>query len=191
MKQEIRRNRLSLAFAVVALLAVALSGCGSSGGGGLITPTITLTYVPEPGMGLATVTTTSGTASTASVAVVEVYVTDVLDVLTASFTLDFDTASVAFLDFDVAGSHLGSDGTMIQPIVQLTQAGQLTVGLTRLGAIGIDFNGRQFLIRIRFARVTASGMSTLTFSNNDLLDASAPPQPIPGVQWFGGSFQIN
>ncbi len=158
-----------------------------------MTPTIVLTYVPAPGTGLATVSTASGAGSTDGMAEVEIYVTGVLDVFTASFTLSFDAASVAFLDFDVAGSHLGSDGATIQPIVQQTQSGELTVGLTRLGATatGIDFNGTQLLMRIRFVRAASSGTSTLTFGNNDLLDAMAPPQSIPGVQWFGGSFQIN
>ena len=191
MKPGIQLNRLILAFALVATLAVPWGGCGSSGGGGVMTPTIVLTYVPAPGMGAATVTTTSGSGSTDGIAVVEIYVTDLLDVLTASFTLSFDTGSVAYFDFDVAGSHLASDGAAIQPIVQQIQSGELTVGLTRLGAIGIDFNTTQLLMRIRFVRVASSGTSTLTFGNNSLLDAMAPPQSIPGVQWFGGSFQIN
>ena len=189
MRLRIQRTRPMLAFAFAASLAVAWTGCGSSGG--VIATTIILTYAPDPGIGLATVTTATGAGSTNSIAEVEVYITDVLDVLTASFTLDFDATSVAFLDFDTSGSYLGSDGVTIQPIVQQVQSGQLTVGLTRLGANGIDFNGRQLLIRIRFSRASSSGTSTLTFSNNDLLDSTAPPQPIPGVQWFGGSFQIN
>ena len=191
MKPGIQRNRLILAFALAAALAVPWGGCGSSGGGGVMTPTIVLTYVPAPGTGLATVSTASGAGSTDGMAEVEIYVTGVLDVFTASFTLSFDAASVAFLDFDVAGSHLASDGTTIQPIVQQLQSGELTVGLTRLGATGIDFNGTQLLMRIRFVRAASSGTSTLTFSNNNLLDAMAPPQSIAGVQWSGGSFQIN
>ncbi len=178
-----------LAVAVLSVLPSA--GCGSSGGGGVVTPAITLTYAPVAGTGLTTVTTASGAGSTVNIAVVEVFVTGVLDVLTASFTLNFDPASVAFLDFDTVGSHLGSDGTTIQPIVQQTQSGELTVGLTRLAATGIDFNTTQLLIRIRFSRAAPSGTSTLTFGNNLLLDAMAPPQSIPGVQWFGGGFQIN
>jgi hypothetical protein len=39
--------------------------------------------------------------------------------------------------------------------------------------------------------VTDNGVSALTFGNNELLDSMTPPQPIPGVQWFGGSFQVN
>ncbi|TDI48836.1 MAG: hypothetical protein E2P01_04550 [Acidobacteria bacterium] len=192
MKPGIQLNRLIiLGFALAASIAVPLAGCGSSGGGGVMTPAIVLTYVPVSGTGAATVTTLSGVGSTDGIAVVEIYVTGVLDVLTASFMLSFDTASVAFLDFDVSGSHLASDGASIQPIVQQVQSGELTVGLTRLGATGIDFNGTQLLMRIRFVRVASSGTSTLTFSNNDLLDAMAPPQSIPGVQWFGGEFQIN
>lgn len=191
MKPGIQLKRLILACVLVASIAVALAGCGSSGGGGVMTPAIILTYVPASGMGAATVTTLSGAASTDGIAVVEIYVTGVLDVLAASFTINFDTTSVAFFDFDVTGSHLASDGASIQPIVQQIQSGELTVGLTRLDATGIDFNGTQLLMRIRFVRVASSGTSTLTFSNNDLLDAMAPPQPIPGVQWFGGEFQIN
>jgi hypothetical protein len=190
--KPIRNCPLLVAMLAVAVLSVFPSaGCGSSGGGGVVTPALTLTYAPVAGTGLTTVTTASGAGSTVNIAVVEVFVTGVLDVLTASFTLNFDPASVAFLDFDTVGSHLGSDGTTIQPIVQQTQSGELTVGLTRLAATGIDFNGTQLLIRIRFARAASSGTSTLVFGNNDLLDSMAPPQSITGVQWFGGSFQIN
>lgn len=191
MKPGIQRNRLILAFVFAAMLAVPLTGCGSSGGGGVMVPTIMLTYAPAPGTGPARVTTVYGAGSTAVTAVVEIHVTGVLDVLTASFKLNFDPVSVAFLDFDVVGSHLVSDGAAIQPVVQQTQAGQLTVGLTRLSATGIDFNGTQLLMRIRFVRVATSGTSALTFGNNSLLDSMAPPQSIPGVQWFGGSFQTN
>lgn len=176
-----------LALAVLSILPS--GGCGSSSGGA-VAPAIMFSYAPSNGPS-PSVTTALGPASTASVAEIEFYVTDVLGVLSAGFTLDYDPATVAFLDFDVVGSHLASDGATIQPFVQLTQTTQVTVGVTRLAATGIDFNGPQLLIRIRFLRATSIGTSTLTFGNNELLDAMAPPQPISGVQWFGGSFQVN
>jgi len=185
-------NNTTTAVAVLAsamLLILPSAGCGSSGSA-VMAPALMLTYAPATGAS-PSVTTALGAASSASVAQIEIYVNDVLDVLTASFTLDYDPTTVSFLDFDAAGSHLASDGTTIQPFVQLTQPGQVTVGVTRLGATGIDFNGGQLLMRIRFVRVASSGTSTLTFGNNELLDSTAPPQPISGVQWFGGSFQVN
>jgi len=181
---------MSLAMLVMAMCSMLFAaGCSSSGSGVVASP-IMFTYVPGAGPS-PSVTTVLGAASTASVAEIEIHVTGVLDVLTASFTLDYDPATVGFLDFDAAGSHLASDGTTIQPIAQLTGAGQVTVGVTRLGATGIDFNTAQFLIKIRFLRVTANGTSMLAFGNNELLDSMTPPQPIAGVQWFGGTFQVN
>jgi len=176
-----------LALAVLSILVA--TGCKSSGGGMVAAPTM-FTYAPAGGPS-PSVTTVLGAASTASVAEIEFYVTGVSDVLTASFTLDFNPATVDYMDFDAAGSHLASDGTMIQPLAQLTQPGRVTVGVTRLGATGIDFNATEFLIKIRFMRGATAGTSPLTFVNNELLDSMAPPQPIAGVQWFGGTFQVN
>jgi len=176
-------------FALLALLVFVSGGCGSSGNP-VITSPIMFNYVPTTGPS-PSVTTALGAASTGNVAEIEIHVTDVLDVLGAGFTIDFDPTTVSFVDFDVAGSHLSSDGATIQPFAQLTGTGQITVGVTRLGASGIDFNGRQLLIVIRFRRVTPNGTSMVMFGNNDLLDSMAPPQPIPGVQWFGGEFQVN
>ena len=181
--------KISLPLLALAVLAMLLSGgCGSSSNVPMLVTMFT--YVPMNGPS-PSVTTELGPASTVTVAEIDIYATDVLDVLTAGFTLDYDPATVSFRDFDTTGSHLTSDGTTIQPFAQLTGAGQVTVGVTRLGASGIDFNGRQLLIRIRFTRVTDNGVSALTFGNNELLDSMTPPQPISGVQWFGGSFQVN
>jgi len=188
MKRTAGRN---VTFAMLALaLGSMLVSAGCKSSDAIASSSTRFTYAPAGGPS-PSVTTALAAASTASVAEIEIRITDVLDVLSASFSLDFDTATVAFLDFDAAGSHLASDGTMIQPVVQLTQADRLTVGITRLGASGIDFNGSQFLIKIRFLRVTSSGTSPLTFGNNELLDSMTPPQTIVGVQWFGGTFQVD
>ena len=181
--------KTSLALLVLAVLSILPSaGCGNSGG--VMAPAIMFNYAPASGPS-PSVTTVLGPASTSSVAEIEIYISGVPDVLAASFTLDYDQATVVFLDFDVAASHLVSDGAAIQPIVQQTQTGQVTVGVTRLGATGIDFDQTHLLIRIRFLRAASSGTSALTFGNNELLNSMAPPQPISGVQWFGGNFQIN
>ena len=110
---------------------------------------------------------------------------------TSAFTLTYDTTVVGFIDFDMTNSHLSSDGTQLQAIVQENQPGTLTVGLTRTGSTGIDFNGTEPLISIRFSRVAASGTAVLGFANSELFDSNAPQQPIPGIQWFGGTFQVN
>lgn len=183
------QHRIPFVALVLALL-LAVTGCGSSGSSGVVVPPVVLSYVPAAGGGALTVTTTSGTA-TNDTAVVEINATDVTDVLTASFVLQFDPATVSYLDFDIGSSHLSSDGATLQPIVQETTPGQLTVGLTRLSATGIDFTGTRLVLSVRFNRMSSSGMSTLSFANASLLDDSAPPAPIPGLQWFGGTFQIN
>jgi len=189
MKSLDHQRTVLATLALLALSLLPMGGCGSSSSG-VVASSILFTYVPVTGSS-PSVTTALGVASTASVAEIEIYVSDVLDVLSASFTLDYDPATVGFLDFDTTGSHLSSDGVTVQPLVQLTGTGQVTVGVTRLGGTGIDFNGRRLLIVIRFLRVTSGGTSTLAFGNNDLLDTMAPPQPISGVQWFGGTFQVN
>ncbi len=177
-----------LSIALLALSVLPALGCGGSGGAAA--PPINFVYAPATGAS-PSVTTDLGAASDSSVAVIEIYVTDVFDVFGANFTLNFDTAVVAYTGFDVVGSHLASDGEAVEPVVDQTQPGEVTVGLTRLASTGIDFSGRQFLIRIRFLRKTTAGTTALAFASNDLLNSMTPPQPIPGVQWFGGTFQVN
>ena len=185
----------NLGFAAVLLLLIVpivlLISCGGSGAGAVLQPPPNLVFVPASAPASGAVTLASGGGSTGDLAVIDIEVTDVMDVHTASFTLTYDSGVVGFIDFDTAGSHLGSDGTQLQAIVQENSPGTLTVGLTRLGATGIEFNGTEPLISIHFSRVAATGTSSLDFVNSDLLDATAPPQPIPGIQWFGGSFQVN
>ena len=173
------------------LLAAVAIACSSSGTGTVLQPAPNLVFVPASAPAPGTVTSATGTGSTGDRAVIDVQVTDVMDVHAASFTLTYNTAVVGFIDFDTTGSHLGSDGTQLQAIVQENQPGTLTVGLTRLGATGIEFNGTEPLISIHFSRAAASGTASVDFVNTELLDSNAPPQPIPGIQWFGGSFQID
>ncbi len=172
-------------------LAALVIACGSSGTGAVLQPPPNLVFVPASAPMPGAVTTVTGAGSNSDLAIISVEITDVMGVHAASFTLTYNTAVVGFVDFDTAGSHLGSDGTQLQAIVQESQPGTLTVGLTRTGNAGIDFNGTEPLISIRFSRVAASGTAVLGVANAELLDSNAPPQPIPGIQWFGGSFQID
>ena len=189
MKRLVRRLPSLLGLGLAGSLLVLAAACGGSSGGA-VAGAINFTYAPASGSS-PSVSTELGAGSDSSVAVIEIHVTDVNDVLGAGFTLDFDPNVVGYLDFDVMGSHLASDGEALQPFAQSTRPGQVTVGVTRLAMTGVDFAGRRLLMRVRFLRTAAAGTSPLAFGSNDLLDSMTPPQPIPGVQWFGGTFQVD
>ena len=46
------------------------------------------------------------------------------------------------------------------------------------------------LIELTFEAI-GTGASSLTYSNQSLLDASAPPQPIAGLFWTGGTLTAS
>ena len=57
-------------------------------------------------------------------------------------------------------------------------------------APGVDASGTVVLIELRF-RVTQAATSQMAFQSPDLLDDQLQPQPIPGIQWFGGTIVGN
>ena len=184
-------GRLARLGALLALCLVAAFGCDDDGGGGGgPTPIPCLDYArsatPSPG----TVVADDGTGSTCNVAVVDLIVTDVNDVFGASFNVRFDPAVVAFTGASASGSVLGANVDVVQNVVA---SGEVSVGITRRQPDpGVDVVGGQRLIRLTFARVaTGNASSSLSFVNASLLDSSAPPQPIPGITFSGGSMTVT
>lgn len=182
--------RLNHIVALGTVIALATVACGGGSDDAVVPMAGELGFTPDSPPATRAVTLALSGGSTGDQAVIDVQLTDVTSVHTASFTLSYDSSVVRYFDFDTTDSNLDSDGIQIQAIVHENMPGTLTVGLTRLGATGIEFSGTRSLIELRFSRLADAGASPLDFTNTDLL-GGAPPQPISNIVWFGGSFQIN
>lgn len=164
----------------------------SCGGNGDNPPDPCIEFTPGSGSASGNVTSRVAGGSTCDVIGVDLYVTDVDDVFAADFTVAYDTTVVSFVGFSATGSFLASDGAQVETLVNSSQPGRVVVGMTRLGVTtGIDVVGSRLLARVTFRRETDAGSGFLTYSSEALFDSQTPPQEIPGVQWFGGTFVVN
>ncbi len=154
-------------------------------------PPPVLAFVPDAVPAPSTVVVASGSGSTNDVAEIEILVTDVAGVLAASFQVVYDSSIATYDRFDASASFLASDGAQLLEVAEETEPGTLTIGLTRASTGGVDSTGTQLLARLYFRRIANEGSGFLVFQNAALQDNGTPPQPIPGVQWFGGAFEIQ
>ena len=121
----------------------------------------------------------------------EFVVTDVSDVFSGSFTINYDPASVAFGAASGTGSFLESDGARVNVVQSTPAGGSVTVGITRVQTTtGVTVSGSQVLVRVSFAPV-APGNSAMTITGAQLFGSEAPPQAKPGLTWSGGTFNVQ
>jgi hypothetical protein len=174
------------------LLNVFSAGCGDNGGGGgmVTNPCIefSASVIAQPGA----VVALNGAGSGCNLMVVEVMVTQVDDLFGASFVVRYPSDLASFSTASSLGSILASDGAAVDVIAAETVAGEVTVGLARLATTGVDVGAPSLLARLSFFRVaTEEGNGSLGFTNAALLDASDPPQQIPGIVWTGGTVRVT
>jgi hypothetical protein len=146
---------------------------------------------PAPG----TVACVQAGESTCELLGVDLIITDVDDLFTVEFTLQFDPAVVNYEGVSTDGSLLGSDGTQITTLENV-QPGEVSITVTRLGAGfgGIDATGQQLLARIYFSKLAEEGTSTLFFADTlmfALPEGQLFPVLIQGVDWSGGTMLIG
>lgn len=183
-----KRSGFVLGFFVLATMAAA---CG--GGSDVVnnSPSVlTGGFTPEvlnPGAK----TTAMGVGSTSgSLVTVAVNITNTNGVYGAAFDVRFDPAMASWVSYS-HGSVLETGGHTPTYQVDDSQPGRVVVGASRNGSVSaVDVVGTRNLINLTF-RVTQPGSSQLTFGSPDLYNAQAPPQPIPGVTFFGGALQAN
>lgn len=179
---------------VVMLIAAAGCGGGSNGdtspvpGGG--SSNLVASFTPDqPSPGADTVTMQAG-SSTNDIAAVRVAVTDVNGIFGAAFDLTYDASRAAFVNW-APGTLLEQGGHTPTYQVDARTPGRLVVGASRQGSVpAVDANGTVALIELLF-RSTQAGSSQLAFQSADLLDGQLQPQPIPGIQWYGGTLVAN
>ncbi len=107
----------------------------------------------------------------------------------AAFDAVFDPAVIEFTGWD-PGSALEADGGTATYLVQ-SDPGRVEVGASLQGGQGAGVPGTRPLILLTF-RLLEEGNSGLEFENASLLDDGPPlPQPISGLSWFGGTFQVE
>lgn len=171
------------------LLVLAACGGGGGGGGGGIggptTPGPSITFSPAGTAGPNALALRQGPGSTASRLILELVAEDVAALYGISFDLQFP---VSVLSFEAAseGAFFASDGssTTLQAVEQ--PAGNLVIGLSRLGQVP-GLSGTGVLLTLEF-RPVGSGSGTLRFEANQAFDASG--DPLPAVVWGAGSVQV-
>ena len=189
MRRRAALGRLALCLGLLGLLALAgVVACGGGGGGGGPTqpppppppPPPSITFTPAAAPAANSIFLTSSAASTASKLFLEVRANQVTDLYGVAFDLSYPTAVLRY-DNAVRGNFL--DGTIA---VSETPAGNLVVGVTRLGAVqGVDGSG--LLLTLELSPV-AAGSGNFTFSRNAALDDDGAQMTATG--WVAGSVQV-
>lgn len=171
----------------VAVLGIAMvtAGCSSSDNP---TASVCMSFEGAAGGGGAEVRMQDAAGSTCDIAEIEILVSDVNGLFGAAFDLGYESPRVQFSGINTDDSVLGQDGNTL--VVQTTDTGsRVIVGVSRTGSSAIDVVGTEVLCRVVFERAARNAStSPLEILNANLLDASGPPAPIPGVTWRNGTF---
>ena len=175
------------------LLAVgACLSCGGGGGGGTI-PSTCIAFQSSAAPTPSTAVARQATGSVCGTVIVEIVLTGVTDVFAVDFQVSFDASVASYDGHSFFGSHFISDGAVPQ-VLESVQPGLVSLSMTRLNpSTGIDFVGTQPVVRLIFSMPAGSGAASggLSFTNTSVLGSETPPQPKPGIQWFGGTLQIG
>jgi hypothetical protein len=180
--------------AVAALVTVSFflsPGCGggSGDGGVLVDPCLSFSGAQAPAPGQVVTRLTSGGSCRARF--VEIVVTDVSDVFSGSFTVNFDATKVAFGNASGEGSFLAAGGTRVNVVQSTPPSGSVTIGITRVGvATGVNVTSPQVLVKLSFAPL-AAGNATMTLTGAQLFGSETPPLAKSGLTWTGGTFQVQ
>jgi len=178
MKQT--RTALLLSGLLLAL-AAGCGGDGSSGGGGPTAPQPMVLFTPDSAPTSASISMRSGAGTTSTLLALEILATDVADVRTVDFTLDYPGNLLQFTTFR-QGTFLGSDASVI-----LTNAssGSFTALITSAGALGAAGSG----VIVTFELQTlAAGNGRIDFVDPEAGDSSG--LEIEDVDFLGGTVQV-
>lgn len=166
-------------------------GDGGGGGGG---GAVCVSFEAGAAAAAGTASSAQGGGSVCNTVIVEISLTDVNDVFAVSFDANYNTNIVSYKGYSLSGSQLSSDGAQLQVIENAT-AGQVSLGVTRINtAVGVNFTGTQRVLQLMFSRASGVGagkQGSLSYANALVLDSATPPQPKPGINWFGGTFRTK
>jgi len=181
---------------VLGSLVLGCSGGASPDRSGVVSggqqPSVTGSFTAdEPNPGADTVSLAQQQVSN-DVITLRVNVTDTSGVFGAAFELQYDPSMVSF-QTSAPGTLLEQGGQTVTYNVATSSPGRLVVAVQRQGtsASGANAQGTVSLVRLTF-RLLGTGTSGIDFmSSPALYDAQATPQPLPGIDWYGGTFAAN
>lgn len=182
-----------LGWAVLWLLPATLA-CGGGGGGGGVVPgggsSLTATFAPDEPTPASNSSAMALGGVSGDLVTIAVNLTGTSNVYGAAFSVTYDPARATFTGWS-HGSILESGGHTPTYQVTAAPAGTVVVGATRNGNVpGVNVGGTSTLIRLTF-RVEVEGDTVLAFSDPELYNAAAPPQPLSGVTWYAGALQTQ
>ncbi|HXU44314.1 MAG TPA: cohesin domain-containing protein [Thermoanaerobaculia bacterium] len=177
-----------LSCAVLAALSASCGGGGGGGGGGGPTqpPPPSIIFSPASAGPSNAITLASGIATTANNLDLEVRAATVQNLFGVSFDLHYPTAVLRFAG-RTEGTFLGAGGVPTTIQVVENPAGNLVVGLSRLGAVA-GASGSGTLISLEFSRV-AAGTGAFEFASPAAFDGSG--HRITGLTFVAGSVQVT
>ena len=176
---------LAVGGVLVSLLPACGGGGGGGGGGGPTSPGPSVTFSPSGTTGPEALILRESPDSTPSRLVLELVAQDVTRVYGLSFDLQYP-ASVLSFEAAVEEGFLGADGADTSLQVAEQPAGNLVIGLTRLGRVqGISGSGVLLSLELR---AVGNGSGALRFDANEAFDSEG--DPIPSIRWGAGTVQV-
>ncbi len=187
------RRHLASLLAVAGIALGSGSGCGGGGGGG--GPTQPPPPPPQPGItftqsgtaGQNSVALATGAGGSTTVLVLELRASAVQNLYGMSFDLRYPETVLRY-DGVTQGSALSAGGAFTTSLQAVENpAGNLVVGLTRLGAVA-GMSGSGTLLTLQFtARAAGSGSFTFVAPSAVAPDGT----PLAGVTWVAGTAQVR
>jgi len=187
-------RRTALLALILALPWLGGPGCGGDGDGGVVQDACLEFTGAQPS---GAVFTRIVDDSACAVATLEIVAAGLDDVYALSTYLTYDETIVRYAGSSTTDSILGQDGVDVVAQISVTDAGVLTVGVSRFDTdtgINIDANGG-VLVRLYFALNTSEASSgALDLEDQCVLnsgDELNEPAPIPGVVCSGGTLVVR
>lgn len=185
-------NRKGLVFLFLLALLPATVACSGGGGANQVLNTggLAANFTPDQPTPSALTTAMDRGVATGDLVTVTVNITDTRGVYGAAFWLTFNPDKATYVTWS-PGSLLEAGHQTPTYQVDASQPGKVVVAATRNGNVSpVDALGTKNLINLTF-RVQQAGDSPLAFGSPRLYDGQVPPQPIAGVNWFGGSLRAQ
>ena len=187
-----RRGFLALGVALLLGSGWVSTGCGGGGGGGGPTspppPSTGITFSSDSGGGSNSISLSSGGGS-GSVFILDVEASNVTDLYGVSFTLHYPAQLLAYSRNSESEGTFLSEGGSVDTDLQASerQAGEVTVGISRLGEVS-GASGSGLLLSLEFTRRSA-GTGRMDMMDHDALDSYGDVQL--DVTWVSGSVTVR
>jgi hypothetical protein len=186
------RTRRPAALAALVSAALAVTACGGGGGGGPTQPppppppTPGIVFTPATGGGQSGFGLAAGGGGTTTL-VLELRASGLQDVYGVAFDLDYPETVLRF-ERATQGAALSAGGAFATSFQAVeSPAGNLVVGLSRLGAVG-GMSGSGTLLTLEFS-ARAAGSGTFTFVGPSAVAPNG--QPLPGLTWTAGTATVT